>query len=296
MVLGDDVVSSNVLKEVKSSFAHEPIETLRQRLAEDGYLCLRGLIPREAVLKARAVMLEAMRAKGAEVLDPDSSFEQPKGAGASFLGVREVTHHPDFLGAVEHPRAYEFFEKLFGEPALSFDYKWARAVPEHGAGTQAHMDYVYMGRGSERLHTMWTPMGDIERENGPMALLEKSHQHSELNKVRETYGQMDVDRDLIQGFFSNDFLSLSESTKTSWLVGDYEAGDVVVMGMHMMHGSFKNQLQKIRLTCDVRFQPASDPVDERWVGESPIAHESSWKALDEGRLKSIEEARAGWGI
>jgi hypothetical protein len=64
---------------------------------------------------------------------------------------------------------FSLFERLFGEPARTFDYKWLRAV-EPGQATGAHYDFVYMGRGSGRLHTCWVPFGDIPVERGTLAM------------------------------------------------------------------------------------------------------------------------------
>ncbi|NRA38040.1 MAG: phytanoyl-CoA dioxygenase family protein, partial [Planctomycetes bacterium] len=220
-------VENEMLAEVRSSFPDEDIAVLRQRLEVDGYLCMRGLLPREAVLGARRVMYEQMKKDG--TLDDDSTFECPTGRGTgSYMGQKHVTHHPDFLAAVEHPNAYAFFDALFEEQSRSFDYKWARGVPYQSAGVNAHCDNVYMGRGSERLKTMWVPMGDIELANGPMCILENSHRAEGFAKIRQTYGQMDVDRDKIVGGFSDDPHELSERSQSRWLAGDFAAGDVII--------------------------------------------------------------------
>ena len=38
------------------------------------------------------------------------------------------------------------------------------------------------------------------------------------------------------------------------------------------HASMDNQTDQIRLSTDTRYQLASEPVDERWIGDNPIAH------------------------
>ena len=49
-------------------------------------------------------------------------------------------------------------------------------------------------------------------------------------------------------------------------------GDLLVFGMHMMHASHDNQTEELRISTDSRYQLASEPVDERWVGDNPSAH------------------------
>jgi len=42
--------------------------------------------------------------------------------------------------------------------------------------------------------------------------------------------------------------------------------------MYTVHTSLDNGANAIRLSTDTRYQLASEPIDERWVGEKPIGH------------------------
>ena len=109
-------------------------------------------------------------------------------------------------------------------------------------------------------------------------------------KLRDTYGQMDVDRDLIEGWFSKDPMEIAEKFGGQWATTIYHAGDVILFGMHTMHASTTNLTNRFRLSCDVRFQPASHPMDERW-------HASGGGHSAEGRFDTtMNEARQKWGI
>ena len=264
----DVVYGGQYLQEITSSYTHEDIAVLRQRLQDDGYLCMRGLIPVEAVQAARRLMFKQMQEDDA--LEQDCTVDQPRGQGKSYMGQKHVTHHPDFLGMCENQAIYDFFTRLFGESSVSFDYKWARAVPLGGAGTNAHMDVVYMGRGSQDLKTCWIPIGDVSLENGPMCVLPHSHNSQATQKIRDTYGRMDVDRDGFEGgWYTNNYIEMSELVEHPWVSGDFAAGDVVIMGIYLMHGSIRNQMDQVRFTVDTRFQPASHEIDNRWMGENP---------------------------
>jgi hypothetical protein len=39
-----------------------------------------------------------------------------------------------------------------------------------------------------------------------------------------------------------------------------------------MHASMDNHTRSFRVSTDSRYQLASEPVDERWVGKNPLAH------------------------
>ena len=146
-----------------------------------------------------------------------------------------------------------------------------------------------MGRGTHNIRTLWTPLGDTSYEMGPLAVLTGSHH---FDRVKETYGQMDVDRDKVTGWFSNDPLELVEQFGGYWRTAEFEMGDVLIFGMYTMHGSLRNTTNRFRISTDTRYQPADEPVDERWIGENPIAH----YAWTKGKTVAMEDARKEWGI
>ena len=161
--------------------------------------------------------------------------------------------------------------------------------------TGAHIDIVYMGRGTtDRLFTCWTPLGDIPIEMGTLALCVGSHNLPGFQKLRDTYGKMDVDRDRVSGWFSDDPLAVTQKFGGQWQTTNFRAGDVLIFGMWTMHGSTNNTTDRWRLSSDTRFQPASEPVDERWVGENPIAHYAWFKEPE--KVVTMEKARSEWGV
>lgn len=264
-------------------------DRLRERLAEDGYLLLRGMIDRQKVLDARAFILEYM--EGKEALAPGTAVLEgvmPKGARWVNLMNREVSHAEPVLEVLESTRLFEFFRDLFGEEARTYEYKWMRAVGNEGF-TGCHYDVVYMGRGSERVHTVWIPIADIPVHQGTLAICEGSHRMPEFERLRQTYGKLDVDRDRAEGWFSEDPREILDKFGGHWITSDFQAGDVLTFGLYTLHASTTNTTDRYRLSCDVRYQPASDPVDERWVGKMP--------GHAEGKpTKRMSELRAAWRI
>jgi len=47
--------------------------------------------------------------------------------------------------------------------------------------------------------------------------------------------------------------------------------------MHMIHGGLDNQTDKLRISTDTRYQRASQPIDERWIGDNPMANRDEVK-------------------
>jgi hypothetical protein len=54
-------------------------------------------------------------------------------------------------------------------------------------------------------------------------------------------------------------------------------GDFITFGMHMIHGGLDNQTDKLRISTDTRYQRASQPIDERWIGDNPMANRDEVK-------------------
>lgn len=260
------------------------IDEVRRRLEEDGYLFLRGMTDRETVLEARTEALSRLAESGTVderfplidgVANPEKKSRLAPEAAKENAALQRVL----YTGPV-----ISFFEALWSEPVRHFDYTWFRAISP-GRGTYPHCDIVYMGRGTHRLMTMWTPLGDVTIDIGGLIILEGSHLKGD--RIRR-YLERDVDtfcsnRKDASSYASgektwNGALSLNPVTLRNFLGGrwltarEYRMGDVVIFPMNTVHGSLDNQSDRIRLSSDSRYQPAGEPADERWVGANPIAH------------------------
>lgn len=263
---------------------------LRARMEEDGYLLIRRLHDPDKVLGARRVFLDNLNRGGN--LDPTRPMDEgaiAEGKRGSFLGgAKAISHDPDFLALVEAPELMHFFADFLDGDSLTYDFKWLRA---HGKGDHSglHYDIPYMGRGTLNVYTVWTPLGDVPFDHAPLAIIEGSHR---WENVKATYGKMDVDRDHVGGSFSDDPTELIERYGGRLLTTEFQAGDALVFGMFTMHCSFNNEQDRFRISCDTRYQRADEPVDERWIGENPIAH-YGWS---KGEMVSMTDARQRWGV
>jgi hypothetical protein len=268
---------------------------LRERMADDGYLFISGLIDRDRVLAARARILRHMDEQG--TLSPNrpvlDGVMPPNGKRAHVIGKRGISHDPAVRGVLESRELFEFWHRFYNEPVRTFDYKWLRAVANEEY-TGCHYDVVYMGRGSRRLHTCWLPLADLPIEHGTLCICVGSHNLPSFARVRETYGNMDVDRDLVDGWFSNEPSEITERFGGHWATTNFRAGDMLAFGLFTMHASTTNMTDRWRISCDVRYQPAADSIDERWIGESPLAHYALDNPANE-RL-SMSDAREKWGV
>ena len=291
--LHQDVKVSTDLRE--SNDILDTPETLHERIAEDGYLLIRGLHDKDAVLSARQQILEKLAEKN--MLAPDTPLmdgifnpDYPQPTSTSSMGNKALTQLPEFKAVVEGAPIMNFFKHFLGGEARTFDFKWLRTAGP-GSGSPIHYDIVFMGRGTQNLYSCWTPFGDISLDMGPIVFCLGSNR---FEKVRKTYGESDVDRDMIEGHFSDNPLEIVEKFGGHWATTSFSAGDVIIFSMFLMHASLVNTSGKIRITADTRYQLAAEPIDERWVGEKPKGH-YAWKQKD-AKIESLEESRRRWGV
>jgi len=268
------------------------LNALKARLETDGYLFIRGFHPRELAEAAARRTLEAIRAQSG--LAPDSPLEAGRCAtparNFSFFRDVAVAHTPEVLAAVNGSHCLDFFRKLLGGPVLTFDKRWLRAMGPGGCN-HFHYDSAYVGRGTTRRYTLWSAFTDIGLENGPLAICLKSHRHQRLI---ETYGATDMDRDLTDAAFSSDPKELVDNFGFQLATAHFEPGDAILFGLHLMHSSIPNRSDTYRISIDTRYQLAGEPSDERFHGP-----DGKWLGnfYNKGvEYRPMRELRAEWGL
>jgi hypothetical protein len=292
------------IRDSKALFDAGDAEGLRRRLAEDGYLFLRQGLDREAVLRAKAVVLADLAARGTVLVpgkEAEGVLQERCMAGCvPFLeGENHLTHSEEVLEVLAGARIRGILEAVLDGPVATFDFKWLRAA-WNAFFTGAHLDRVYMGRGSQNVVTTWIPFDDATCELGALAVLEGSNRLPGFARLQETYGELDVERDNFTGtgWFATDPETMSALDPAAvWRTTDYRAGDIVLFGMRTIHMSTANTTDRVRISCDVRWQPAGDPRDERYFGniaEKVKARQKAGAWADdnkEGEGKTKEEAK-----
>ena len=281
------VFGQTIFSPREATHIRDDMDALRARIAEDGYLLIRGFYDRETVLAARMDILQQLSEQG--LLNADAPLEDgvigQENEGA-VMRNKVVLKMPNYLRLVNSDRIMTFFEAFLGGPVLTLDHKWPRAV-KRGASTGAHYDIVFMGAGTNQLYTAWTPLGDISLDMGPLVFCPGSNH---LEHLRATYGAADAHNDLLDGHLSRDPNDLIDSLGVKWASTPFRAGDIMIFGMYFLHGSLDNVSNRYRISTDTRYQLASQPVDERHMGPHP---DQIPKA--ENR-KPMAEMREKWGI
>ena len=105
---------------------------VQQRLAEDGYLLLRGLIEPEKVLRGLEKITGTLGEAGWFVEGSDPLERQLAPAEARRPQEGDLMHCDEVLDVVEATELHDFFAMLWGEEAATFYNKWFRAVGPGG--------------------------------------------------------------------------------------------------------------------------------------------------------------------
>ena len=179
------------------------LDALRERFGQDGYLLIRQLQKRDTVMQARLAFLEYLDELGC--LDPaaplvDGVIDMSKGPRGGFFsqtganlkvsasddpGAQPVddgsalAYSPRITNLVESREIIGFFEGFLGGEILPFKHRWLR-VAGVGPSTAMHFDFMYMGKGTENVCTVWCPLGDTSMDLGGLALCVGSQGSAEL--------------------------------------------------------------------------------------------------------------------
>lgn len=243
-------------------------DALWTRLRRDGYLYLKGHLDPAQLLEFRRYYFESLGGANVYARGTDPVL----GIAAAGDVDRAAMRRSLFDVVVPGPE----YEALCTEPAIADWFAWFLADDVHlhrrkiirhtkpgeagiGTATQAHYDLVYLREGSDRVLSMWIPVGDCPRERGGLAYLEGSH-HWVMAKERA--GTLKLPAASITA----DLPSLANEHNARWLLADYEVGDVVVHSAHIVHAALDNTDAggTMRLSTDIRYQRASEAIDWRW--------------------------------
>lgn len=251
-------------------------DDLKSSFDDNGYLFIRQALARESVEIARRFVLQQL----AEVDEIDIAIDKAVATGRSRrkelypdLGLfwKRISEAQALRQCVHAESLHDMFAQLFQEPVKPFDFVWLRAFIQ-GRGSPLHIDHPYMNRGTRRVVSCWIPLGAVAIDGGPLFLIENSHR---IRELRDEFEGHDVDLHTNKpGYISTHPIDFAQHYGLQLLSSAFEPGDVLVFNHFIAHASFDNgdRSGRVRLSCDTRWQPAGEPMDERFRGPSPGAH------------------------
>jgi len=261
-------------------------EALSARIATDGYLFLRGLLPPGVVSPVRRRCLEICREAGwlkgaTELMDavaePSAACVDPEPA---FIDVYKRMYGLEEVHALQLLHEFiELFERMFGESVLVHPRAILRSVfPGHANfNAPPHQDFPHI-QGAIETFGLWTPLSNCPMEMGGLTVAEGSHRDGVREfKMSNSPGGMEV-VDPLAG---------------RWRGSDFAAGDVLIFHSMTVHKGLPNHSTRIRQSVDGRYQRASQPIvaaslepyagmgtwPDIYAGWDSVAQQYYWRAL-----------------
>ena len=257
-----------------------PLQTLKEQYRAQGYLWLKGFLPRDEVLEFRRRFFTAFQETGLLKVDTDptegifSGVEDKRQTNKILMEQARTAAYESFC---VQPRLWGFFDTFLEGPSYLHKRKIIRYLtPGSNWATPAHYDLIYLRGGTDRVVSCWIPLGDIPLEIGGLVYLEGSdalgremeaefaRQNAELSPEERISA---YNKNMSEGgWVGKDLPAMADTFGARWLVADYEAGDVVIHSPYMIHASLDNTDAKgrIRLSTDIRYQNVRDEIDARW--------------------------------
>ena len=226
------------------SLAADPA-ALRARLAADGYVFLRGLLPEDRVRAAGERVAEALRAGGWTAA---GSPRLKPGAGP-LEALADPSYRTAVTGVAFNALPYlaplrATVRRILGPAAFSYPVKVLRAVaPEslsdRTSGRYRHCDY--RGAGVQDMLTTWIPLADVPVELGGLAVRPGG------NRERPRPPRVLSGRE------------------RGWATTDYRPGDVIIFHCLTPHAALPNAGRRLRLSGDFRWQQPDRPAPSEMI-------------------------------
>jgi len=226
------------------SLAGDPV-ALTTRLAADGYVFLRGLLPAGRVRAAGEMVAATLgaggwTAAGAPRLSPAAGPREALADPAYRAAMMNVAFNAlPYLAPLR-----ETVRRILGPGSFSYPVKVLRAVPPELPGQRTRGRYVhydYTVSGVQDMLTTWMPLTDIPIALGGLAVRPGGHRHGP-QRPRPLAG-----------------------TERGWATTDYQAGDVIIFHCLTPHAALPNLADRLRLSADFRWQQARYPAPAEMI-------------------------------
>ncbi|KAF2660789.1 hypothetical protein K491DRAFT_648511 [Lophiostoma macrostomum CBS 122681] len=280
LFVNDGLLRPDQVGALKESSADLSTQELRRRYDQDGYIFLKGLLPREDVLKAREEYFKMLAPSG--VLKPGTSavdgiFDDAKdkadfpgiGAGVAdgngkpgvatsekFVDLALDAHYADWYKETfcKHPVLRDTIARIsgWGDKTLGVKRSLLRNNTPGNKAIGVHYDQIFLRHGEPTSFTAWVPMGDVSLTGGGLIYLENGHTlgrevEGEFTRKAKDSGLSDEETKnafnqnmLSTGLLADGPRQYSDTFSRRWLVTSYDAGDVVLHNSYAIHASTMN--------------------------------------------------------
>jgi hypothetical protein len=222
---------------------------LGERLATDGYLFFRNVLNQAAVKDVAGAIARVLHERGL------LASEDPECPTWTGLRIPEFDQQPHELHElrlwerfVQQAPINRFYESVMGEPVTWLEtgvYRCVAPASERPVDVVAgrHQDGFY--NEGLAIRTTWIPLVETDVAMGGLAVAEGMNAHGYLHDLAQP-PQFPIPADAISA--------------ESWCRADvYRPGDAVIFAGTTPHSGLPNESDRVRISMDLRFVPASEP-------------------------------------
>lgn len=242
---------------------------LRDTLHEEGYLFLRRLVDPQQIATVKQDIMRILREHH---ITEDDGADDPMWSGGPHPTEGEymafydkIARMDSFVQLAESPEIVALMEGIFDGPVQVWTQRLIRVMyPDPDApapiGLGAHQDGNFrFGYQSQSFNACWMPLMEINQELGGLAVSPGSHIRGELDHGGGSVASS------AKGVKEKKVFGLDAESR-SWVTSDFEPGDAVIFTSLTVHRGILNRSDRIRLSCDFRYQRVDDSAS--WLAHT----------------------------
>ena len=241
---------------------------LRERMQGEGYLFFPRLVDADRALALKREIMAILRDHF--IIEDDGAAEPlwsggPEPTEAEYMAVYDrIVGLESFRELAHSPRIIAVAEALCEGPVQVWEQQLIRIVyPDPDAtaaqGIGAHQDGdPKLGYQASRFYTGWISLLEIDPTVGGLAVARGSHLLGLLQSVGTVASSAGKRQDAGFGL---------DPAELSWVTSHFLPGSAVIFASRTAHRGLPNHSNRIRLSCDFRYQPAGD--SSSWLAHTP---------------------------
>ncbi len=252
---------------IDSMIDAENAPLLRERMQAEGYLFFGQLVDPQRALEVKQDIMAILRAH--YIIEDDGAPDPmwsggPQPTEAEYMAVYDkIVRLESFQRLAESPETVAVLEAVCEGPVQVWEQQLVRLVypnPETASaqGIGAHQDGdPKLGYKAGRFYTCWISLMHIDSTIGGLAVAPRSHT---LGLLKSAGSVSSSAKDVESDDYGLD------ASELEWAAADYSPGSAVIFANRTAHRGLSNHSDRIRLSCDFRYQPASDTAS--WLAHT----------------------------
>lgn len=245
--------------------------SLRERLVDDGYLYLPGLLEPSGLLALQEELRRVL--VGAGWLAERTGLAMPRCRSDSFTAVYPAVQRIEAAHRLaHHSRIDALMADLLDGPVFCHPPKVIRLVPptapESRFSIRSHQDFSVLQLSADVL-TCWIPLVQCTSACQGLRILPGSHLRGYLRPNPALGGSRPIYLDVLPD-------------DPNWAIADYRIGDVVVFHSLTVHAGGPNTSGLLRMSIDVRYQRTDEPLFSDFLHPHGWPRTPDWASLCEG--------------